>query len=236
MESLKPDWLTSGLIDFEYKKYVLLGYLQRVRAAFGRVELYPMLSDLVFHYRNLVTLKENKGLMGLAFPKELTPEGVKNLELTYRKLVEDDAVMAELESILEFSLPRIKSSVEEGSEVYEYVETHCEISPVGLTPLYTHEGYFFVAQPPAPDTYIYSYQVTIFDQENSRGLHSQLIGTETKSLANSYEQMKRKLIKDHSALPNPCVYVIESKVKVPLDRTLVPIAKRLLIKYVSKAA
>lgn len=236
MESLKPDWLTSGLIDFEYKKYVLLAYLQRVREAFGRVELYPMLSDLVFHYRNLLTLKENKSLMGLAFPKELTPEGIKNLELTYRKLVEDDAVMAELESILEFSLPRIKSSVEEGSEVYEFVETHCEITPVGLTPLYTHEGYLFVAQPPEPDTYIYSYQVTMFDQENSRGLHTRLIATETKSLANSYEQMKRKLIKDNGALPNPCVYVIESKVKVPLDRTLVPIAKRLLIKYVSKAA
>ena len=53
MENLKDNWLTEGLIDFEYKKYQLLGYLQKVKDSFNRVELYPFLSDLVFHYRNL---------------------------------------------------------------------------------------------------------------------------------------------------------------------------------------
>ena len=28
MEKLSKDWLTQGLIDFEYKKYVLMAYLQ----------------------------------------------------------------------------------------------------------------------------------------------------------------------------------------------------------------
>ncbi len=41
MESLKDNWLTEGLIDFEYKKYVLLAYMKRVKESFGRVELYP---------------------------------------------------------------------------------------------------------------------------------------------------------------------------------------------------
>ena len=53
MEKLSKDWLTQGLIDFEYKKYVLMAYLQRVKTSFERIELYPFMADLVFHYRNL---------------------------------------------------------------------------------------------------------------------------------------------------------------------------------------
>ena len=49
MEKLSQDWLTQGLIDFEYKKYVLLAYLKTAKESFGRVELYPFLTDLVFH-------------------------------------------------------------------------------------------------------------------------------------------------------------------------------------------
>ena len=69
MEKLSKDWLTQGLIDFEYKKYVLMAYLQTVKNSFGKVELYPFLADLVFHYRNLQALKENKALIRESFPK-----------------------------------------------------------------------------------------------------------------------------------------------------------------------
>src|SRR5688572_32713536 len=129
MEKLSKDWLTQGLIDFEYKKYVLLGYLKGVRDSFNRVELYPFLADLVFHYRNLQAIKENKSLIRESFPKELSLEEIKKLELNYRHIVEDDALMSELESIIEFAIPRIHDSLKEGSVIYEYVESQCEISP-----------------------------------------------------------------------------------------------------------
>lgn len=236
METLKPTWLTDGWIDFEYKKYMLLAYLKKASEAFGRVELYPTLSDLIFHYRNLLQLKENKRLLASSFPKELTSTGIKTLELTYKRMVEDDDLMKELESILEYSIPRIKSSVEEGSEVYEQIESHCEILPVGLIPLYTHAGYMFIAQPPAADTDIYAYQITMFDHDNSRGLHTRFLTRETRSLSNTYERMKMELVRSFTDMPNPCVYVVESKLKVPQEPTLLPIAKRLLIKHLAKEA
>jgi hypothetical protein len=140
MDNLKKEWLTEGLIDFEYKKYLLLAYLKKAKESFGRVELYPFLADLVFHYRNLVTLKESKTLIRDAFPTELSLESLKKLEITYKKIVEDDAVMQEIESIIEFSLPQLKSSLEEGSFIYDYVESQCELSSVGLTSLYAKGG------------------------------------------------------------------------------------------------
>jgi hypothetical protein len=235
MEHLKENWLTDGLIDFEYKKYLLLAYLKSVRDSFQRVELYPFLADLVFHYRNMMALKENKALIYDRFPKHLSMDSLRTLELNYKKIIEDDAIMKEIESIIEFSLPQIQSSMKEGSVIYEYVESQCQISPVGLTALYANEGYLFISQPPENETEVYRYQVTIFDNSTEilRGIHTRYLLKARKSFSNTYEQLKLTLIKQYADLPNPATYLVLSKLKFPLNHTLMPVAKRLLVKQIS---
>ncbi len=235
MESLKDNWLTDGLIDFEYKKYLLLAYFKKVKESFNRVELYPFMADLVFHYRNLMTLRENKSLIRESFPKEISPEGIRNLELNYKKIIEDDLVMREIESIMEFALPQFKSSLDEGSFIYDYVESNCEISPVGLSSLYTNEGYLFVTQPPEKETQVYRYQVTFFEQssETMRGLRTHHVLTAERSFSNTYENIKLELIRKYSELPNPSAYLVLSKLRFPFVQTLMPVAKRLLVKHIS---
>jgi hypothetical protein len=238
MEKLPNDWLTQGLIDFEYKKYLLLAYLQTVKNSFSRVQLYPFLGDLVFHYRNLIAVKENQQLIRESFPKEISVEDFQKLELTYRKLIEDDAVMNELESIIEFAIPQIKESLQEGSGIYDYVESKCEISPVGVTPLYANEGYLFVTQPPENETSVFRYQVSIFNdsQEQLRSLNTQFIISVQRNIANTYESIKLDLIRRYQDLPNPATFLILSKMKFPVTETLMPVAKRLFVKHISKTA
>lgn len=220
MGELRENWLTEGLIDFEYKKYVVLGYLNKVKAAFNKAELYPSLADLVMHYRNLLILKENKAQISEGFPEEFT---------------EDDLMMKELESIISFALPEFKSSLDEGAQIYDFVEANCEISPVGLKSLYAHEGYVFLSQPPEKETSVYRYQLTFFDSESTRGIHMQHIKTTERSLSNTYEHIKLQLIREYTSLPNPSVYLIHSKMRFPYVQTFVPVAKRLLIKQLSAA-
>lgn len=238
MEKLSQDWLTQGLIDFEYKKYVLMAYLQTVKNSFSKVELYPFLADLVFHYRNLQSLKENKTLIRDAFPKELSLEEVKKLELRYKEMIEDDSVMNELESIVNFALPQIKESLQEGSVIYEYVESQCEISPIGVTPLYAQEGYLFVTLPPEKETTIYRYQMSIFEgsQEQLRSLNTKLVDRVEKSPQNTYERLKLDLIRKFKDLPNPAAYLILARMKFPFSETLMPVAKRLFVKHISQAS
>lgn len=236
MEKLAKDWLTQGLIDFEYKKYVLMAYLQTVKNSFGKVELYPFLADLVFHYRNLQALKENKALIRESFPKELSLEEFKKLEITYREMIEDDSVMSELESIINFALPQIKDSLQEGSIIYEYVESQCEISPIGVTPLYAKEGYLFVTQPPEKETNIYRYQMSIFEgsQEQLRSLNTEFIERVEKNILTTYERIKLDLVKKFKDLPNPAAYLILARMKFPFTETLMPVAKRLFVKHISQ--
>ncbi len=238
MESLPENWLTEGLIDFEYKKYLLLAYLDHVKSSFQKIELYPALAELVAHYRNLIALKENKALIFDQFPRQLSLDNLHNLELNYKKIIEDDAVMQEIESITEFSIPQLKNSLDEGSVIYDYVESHCEISPVGLTSLYANEGYLFITQPPERQTDVYRYQITIFDGSNEqlRAIHTNFVFSAERSIANTYEQIKLDLIREYRYWPNPATYLVLSKLKLPMTQTLVPVAKRLLVKQISKAA
>ena len=238
MEQLSKDWLTHGLIDFEYKKYVLLAYLKRVKRSFERVELYPHMGDLVFHYRNLLAIRDNKTLLRESFPKELSLEEFHKLELSYRKMIEDDAVMSELESIIEFSIPQVKDSLQEGSVIFEYVESQCEISPIGVTPLYAKEGYLFVTQPPEHETNVYRYQVSIFGdaQDPLRSLNTEFVEAISKTPMVTYESLKLNLLRKYKDFPNPATYLILSRMKFPFSETLMPVAKRLFVKHLADAA
>jgi hypothetical protein len=104
--------------------------------------------------------------------------------------------------------------------------------------LYVDEGYLFVTQPPEKETNVYRYQVTLFNQsaEPLRGIHTEFLLTAERSLSNTYENLKLNLIKQFVGLPNPSVYLVSSKVKFPYAQTLMPVAKRLLVRQITKSA
>jgi hypothetical protein len=231
---LSKNWLTEKHIDFEYKKYVLLAYLKEVSGNFEENRLYPSLSELVEHYRQLLSIKENKQHLKDAFPQRLQQMDMERLMLSYEKIIEDDALMAELQSIIEFSIPQFKYSLVEGKKIYDFIEEHISISPVGVMPLYPEKGYMFIKNADA-DTIVYEYQITIFQQpdEKYRGIHATYVKSYTKSFINTYEYIKTDLVREYKNLPNPATFAIESEMRLPLEQTLLPIAKRALVKKVS---
>ena len=235
MTNLKESWLTDGWIDFEYKKYVLLAYFKNVSAAFNKNKLYPSLADLVFHYKNLLAVKDNKALLSGNFPSRMTGINIKKLEIIYKEMVKDDEIMAQLTDIINYALPLFKNFLEEGKEIYEFVESNCELSPVGLLPLYVDEGYLFINTSNSSDTNVYRYQLTLIkhSDENYRGIHISFIEKVSKGLGESYESLKMGVTKKFKDLPNPATFVIYSKLHFPFTSTLVPVAKRLLVRYVS---
>jgi len=235
MQRLKADWFVDGLLDFEYKKYTLLSYLKEVNTSFNKVELYPFLADLVFHYNNILEFKKSKKFLSEKFPVRLKEVDLKKLELFYARLVEDDVALREVEDILEYAVPLFKRNLEEGKEIYEFVEENCELSPIGLMPLYADEGYFFLEQTERSQASVYRYQITVFENatENLRGIHTSFIQSFSRGVGDTYENLKMKLISTINELPNPAVFLVNTKMRFPTEPTLLPIVKRLLVRYVS---
>src|SRR5207247_9268024 len=159
MKTLSQTWFAEGYIDFELKKYTLLAYLQEVNRHFGEKKLYPQLADIIFHYNNIIQFRENKKFLQEHFPKKLTGIQIENLQLLYEQLIKDDELMKELENIILYAEQYIKGTIKNDTEVFEYVEEKINIEPIGLVPLDTKEGYFFLSTHKAASTFVYHYRL-----------------------------------------------------------------------------
>jgi len=238
--TLSETWFMDGYIDFELQKYRLLSYLQEINKHFTESKLYPQLSDIIFHYNNLLVFRDNKKLLQDQFPKQLGQINLSKLELVYEKILADSEIMEELERITQYALEEMKGTINNGAEIYDFIEKQVHIEPVGIMPLYNKEGYMLVRYGKYAEIRAYSYTITLFEHQAARykGIKVQYIDSWGKSLANTFEHVKLDIIRSIRTLPNPAVYSVESPLKVPLDETLLPIAKRMLVRMieVDKAA
>lgn len=234
MKSLSETWFADGYIDFELKKYTLLAYLQEVNKYFHEQKLYPQLSDIIFHYNNLVAFRENKKFLEEQFPKKLTGIQLEKLQLLYQQMMDDDDLMQQLEEIIHYAASEMRSTISNGTELYEMVEDKLKISPVGLIPLEQNEGYFFLSNS-ITLTRVYYYRLSIYEkrEEKYRSIRTEFIDSWYKTFTNTYEHIKSQLLKSRSQLPNPAVYLIHAEINLPMEETLLPVAKRSLVRYIS---
>lgn len=238
MKSLGTNWFIEGSIDFEHKKYVLLDYLQEINRHFDKSKLYPNLTDLIFHFNNLLYFKKNKTMLQQAFPQRLTQADLDAVKLTYQKIVDDDNSMKEIESIITYALQQMDPAIQTGKEIYDFVESRLNIDPIGIVPLMPYQGYFSLRNGRERTNWIYEYHITIFENKDDkfRGININFIETWEQSITNTPEALKLDLIRRNKYLPNPAVYYVQSDITFPLEQTLLPVAKRSLVKYISKAA
>ncbi|WP_134088364.1 hypothetical protein [Olivibacter sp. XZL3] len=236
MSKLNADWFIEIPLDFEYKKYQLLAYLKEINHHFHKNRLYPNLNDLVFHYNNLQKFKKDKTTLQDSFPVRLTHADTEAVKLTYEKLVNDDALMIEIERIISYAIVKLDRVLKEGKEIYDFVENCLTIEAIGVMPLYPYNGYMLLKNGDEKGILVYEYQVTLFEgkDEKYRGVHMKyLTKYDRHFLYSTPESIRKDLIHQRKTLPNPAVYHVESDITFPLDQTLLPMAKRTLMKEIS---
>ncbi len=231
---LSETWFLEGYVDFELQKYRLLGYLQEVNKYFNETKLYPQLSDIIFHYNNLVAFRDNKKFLQDQFPKRIDQVNIQKLEVMYERMLADDELMGELENITNYALERMKGTIDNGTEIYDFVEKQTRIEPVGIMPLYKNEGYMLLRYGQYSEIRGYAYTITLFEHKDAKykGVRVSYIDSWTKSITNTYENIKRDIIRSIRTLPNPAVFSVETELSVPFDETLLPIAKRMLVRQI----
>lgn len=231
MTKLSSQWLTDGILDFEYKKYVLLAYLQHVRNEFRQQMLFPHLPNVTEHYQSSVDFRKSQKSLRTHFPKNLTGFDPVRLRLLYQEIYEDDPHLEEINEILDFAIPQFSLVLQEGQARYGEVEAGLSISPIGIIPLRTEEGYLFIHRSTSHETTIYSYQITLFDAQRERMIQTRWLESVQKSQNTTFENLKVQLIRRYTHLPNPAAYMVESPREYPLNETLLPAAKQLMVRY-----
>lgn len=235
ISNLNRDWVTEGNLDVEYKKYLLLAYLQFVQKEFSEKKLYPTLSELIEHYRHLQLLKKNVGSLEDSFPKQLSGIDFQHARLVFERMELKDSTISNLCEIIEFAIHSMVKPLENGKDIFDWVEKNLRIETVGLEPFYKSEGYMMIYTDGNPEIPVYRYQVSSVNlsDERYKGMSMQYITTETKSISNSFEQIKLNLIRQWRDLPNPATYLFFSDFPIPFNETLLPVSKRLLLRTIS---
>src|SRR5690606_312532 len=236
MNNLNVNWFIEVPIDFEHKQYQLLAYLQQINAHFNKTRLYPNLNDLIFHYNNLKKFKKDKATLETGFPVRLSNIDVAAVRMTYEKIVNDDAMMQEIEQIITYAANKIKPAIKEGQQIHDFVESHLFISEIGMRPLYPYHGYLLLRNGDEKGVRVYEYQVTLFENQHERyrGIHTTYIARYDRHFIHSTpESIRKDLIHTRRELPNPAVYHVESDITFPVENTLLPLAKKTLVRTIS---
>jgi hypothetical protein len=212
MERLRPGWFLHGLWDEEYQRYRLLAYLKHVQVAFFAQRLYPPLSDLIESYEEL---------RSLAQAQQATAVLEDSTDTLYR--------------IIQFAIPKLEESIQEGQQIYDLIEQHLQVEVVGLIPLYKAEGYLFLRRGGEKVVRAYRYEIRpIQDKEGLVGIRLEPVEEFVFSiLATPFTILRERLLKAHKDLPTPLTLVVESPLEVPLQETLLPIIKRNLPRWIA---
>lgn len=237
MSKLSENWLTEGLMDFEYKKYRILGYLQEVESHFKEQKLYPDFAELIAHYKKIVLLKNNTISLENNFKKNLSGIDLKNMTLKYESSIDDESLI-ELKQIIAFCEPLFEEELSKGKNIFDFAEQHIIVDHIGILPLYKKEGYFMLHPYQSKQVSVYSYSFSKINllQQDVYGLQCNYFSTYTLSLSKPVDKLKLDIIQQNPELPNPAVYLFKAKAALPKDETFLPIAKRLLYKNLQMAA
>jgi hypothetical protein len=235
MKKLQPDWFTQNWIDAEYQKYVVLAYLQAVQQNFVEHKLWPDLPELRSHYDAGIRFSRGKGTLNAAFPKRISRVTGPPPRIEYKSEVTDPDFMTEMDAIMEFALPRFQAMLTEGQQRWADIAKSLTLAPVGLLPLRPEEGYLLIQATDQAETQVYYFCLTLYSDQEPGGRLVQLRFVEAirKSFVNTVENIKLDLIRRHRHIPNPATFMLETECHYPVQETLLPIARHLLVQAVA---
>jgi hypothetical protein len=235
MMKLSLDTFLTGTGDVEATQYRVLEGLKAYYGEFSHNRLYPSLSELVELHRALVEIINSMSDIQGHLPHELKEVDLSEGKLVYQTsgLTDDD--LARAADLIVWALPRIQQAIDEGINIYSFVDEHIQIEHVGILPMYREEGYWFVPEHRLALLHLLRYELSLFTSANERYrlLKTVNIGEiEQKYIHRSPEAIKLQLIEQYRDLPNPATYVCETDLDFPYVETILPIAKRKLMAQV----
>lgn len=223
MNLFEHNWMTSKWVDFEFKKYTLLGYLQKVSGKFREQRVYPYLSVLRNEYQLLLSLKEAT--------KSHLPNDLQRM-LSGESL--DQTISEEMKTVhqlVRFALPRMNETLAQGDELIEKVKTVIRFEPVGLLPCNRREGYVIFRHQSLARTYRYALRNVAPGNDNeihTSHLKTWFLREDVTSAFRPAADIKYELLRTHRDLPNPAVFEVSYNLSLPYPETLVPVCRTML--------
>ena len=112
---LPLNWYVESPIDFEHKQYLLFAYLQKVDSSF----LMKNLSPHLLHMEKMVFELKNYEESYESIRKEFNKNRYIFINENPKLIGENNGLILEIEEIVKFSIPQVKTRIEFGYKILE---------------------------------------------------------------------------------------------------------------------
>jgi hypothetical protein len=234
MASLTLDLFTHAFGDVEAAQYRVLAAIDAVSKELRKVRLYPMLSELIETAAVLETIDRQSDTIRKHGPRSLTGVDVEHTRLLYEASMHDANEIARMMDLVAWALPQVKTLADQGVAMFDFVNDHMRLDAVGIVPLYKDEGYVLVPDHDREILHIIRYEMSLIAANDGQYRAMRTVELDSRDLGGiepTPESIKLELIRSHTDLPNPATYVCDVDVELPFDETVLPVAKRKLMRY-----
>ena len=236
MENSPSQWIAGGLLDAEYKEYLLLAWLQKLKAEFKATRLYPALADIIRNHKALVQLEEE--LKAGKERGDTVGFDLKRLRVIREATSDHQGLEKYLDDLIQRALPHLTSAIAEGKALYDLIESQLDFVPVGIQPLHLSEGYLLVTMgdDDRKSLEVYRYQQSRILRGGEAFHELNLRAVESRDMApfEQPDEVKWSLIGRFRDLPQPATFHAHVEWTVPVRQTLLPIAKRKLLREIAQ--
>jgi len=237
MATLDLNLFARAADDVERTQYQILSGLQQAHKDFEEQRIYPHLGQLVALYTSIRTIMDRSDSYRTATTGEATGVDWEAGALQYKWPELEDDELSTVRALMEWALPRIQEAIEEGRSIYEMVEDNFDVETVGIVPSYVQEGYVLVPDREVQRLHVLRYTVSIFTKEDEK---YRTLKTEHCKSIDQFgvdthpSSVKMEMVEERDDLPNPATYMFNTDLAVPYEPTLLPVAKRTLMRHLAQ--
>ncbi len=235
MNSIRLELFITPPSDRERREFLILEELRRLRAGFSQNRIYPSLAELIELRTTLKTIARRADEIRLLLPKRIRGIDLKQKTIDYEELhLEGDDLRSVVEMIA-WTVPHLESLIDEGRTIVDFVADHIRVEEVGILPAYLEEGYLMVPELRTSDLHVLRYEISIFTGSGERYRNLKTVEVRTipfTAVTATPAHIKSELIAAHRELPNPATYFFDTELDFPYVETILPIAKRKLLRQI----
>jgi hypothetical protein len=218
----------------ERTRFEILGGLQKIRSNFHHNKIYPDLAMLIDLHTSLQTITDNAETLQRKYPRTLKEIDFEERKLIYNDVPIHDDNFDSIRELIDWAMPYIQTAMEEGATMFEFVEENLSLEVVGILPSYLEEGYAFVPDNASGVLHVIRYEVSIFTgaSEQYRSLKTTLVKSVPRlTILQPAQKLKLELLQEYPELPNPATYSFDTDLDFPFQETILPVAKRRLLRH-----
>lgn len=229
---LKPDWMFSQPIDFEFNKYTLLDYIQKCEKSFDDFKIYPDFVEVSLHLANLQSIMKERTLLFTNKKFEHPDDEILVKELLPKRvtgLTEEE--FAEIEKTIMFSGNKLLDTFNIGKSIWSIVYESTTIN-LKKNKRYFNQGRGFIFFPIKELKKVLIWEYTIKKFKGDIKMYMELIWEGDPQGMRIFDLCLEKTSWSDDEIEKLPLFEVITNNKFPMEETMIPMIKRKIVGFI----